>query len=221
MSAGQPAGNDLLVHIENKWPKLGAYLRNYVVPAIQSRGLPGQVLATPTDKPGPVQLQNLTDIAPPNGVQQIVPGANIAVSPTDGKGVVTVSSTSGGTVSSVGLTVPAWQSVAGSPVTGAGTLAITDNTQPANEVFAGPATGSPAAPAFRALVAADIPSVPPSGAAGGDLSGTYPNPTVHQVNAGAVPISASLLGTNGSGQLIAASIPASTAFRWSTIFAGG
>lgn len=75
---------------------------------------------------------------------------------------VSVSSKGGGsgsgTVTSVALTVPSRQSVGGSPITTAGTLAITDNVQNANLVFAGPATGAAAAPTFRALVTADLPS---------------------------------------------------------------
>lgn len=63
-----------------------------------------------------------------------------------------------GTVTSVALSAPAEFSVAGSPVTTSGTLAITKANQTANLVWAGPTTGSPAAPTFRALVSADLPS---------------------------------------------------------------
>jgi hypothetical protein len=63
----------------------------------------------------------------------------------------------GGSVTSVALTVPSRQTVTGSPITGASTLAITDNTETANLVFAGPTSGSAAAPTFRALVSADLP----------------------------------------------------------------
>lgn len=63
-----------------------------------------------------------------------------------------------GTVTSVGLSLPSIFSITGSPVTTAGTLTGTLATQVANTVFAGPTTGADAAPTFRTLVAADIPS---------------------------------------------------------------
>ncbi len=63
-----------------------------------------------------------------------------------------------GTVTSVALTLPAIFSVTGSPVTTAGTLAATLASQSANLVWAGPTTGSAAAPTFRSLVAADLPA---------------------------------------------------------------
>lgn len=46
--------------------------------------------------------------------------------------------------------------VSGSPVTSSGTLTITLSNQTANTVFAGPASGGAAQPAFRALVNADV-----------------------------------------------------------------
>jgi hypothetical protein len=51
------------------------------------------------------------------------------------------------------------ESVAGSPITGSGTAAITIGlaTQSENTVWAGPTSGSAAQPTFRSLVAADIP----------------------------------------------------------------
>ena len=64
-----------------------------------------------------------------------------------------------GTVTSVALTTPAIFSVAGSPITTTGTLAITLATQADNLVWAGPASGGPLAPTFRALVAGDLPNL--------------------------------------------------------------
>lgn len=63
-----------------------------------------------------------------------------------------------GSVTSVAMTVPAEFAVAGSPITTSGTLAITKATESANTVWAGPTTGAPAQPAFRALVTADLPA---------------------------------------------------------------
>ena len=69
-----------------------------------------------------------------------------------------------GTVTSVGLSLPASVfSVAGSPVTTTGTLAGTFASQSPNLVLASP-DGSSGTPSFRALTAGDIPG----GTGGGD-----------------------------------------------------
>ena len=66
-----------------------------------------------------------------------------------------------GTVTSVGLTAaPASVfGVASTPITGSGTIALTMDDQTANEILSGPSSGGDAEPAFRALVADDIPSL--------------------------------------------------------------
>ncbi|MBX9637689.1 MAG: hypothetical protein K2Q45_09090 [Nitrosomonas sp.] len=98
-------------------------------------------------------LLGITGGAPSAGT--ITAGTGISV--TLGAGSVTVSNTG---VTSVALSVPASIfTVAGSPVTSTGTLAVALATQAANTVFAGPTTGAAAAPTFRLLVAADIPSL--------------------------------------------------------------
>ncbi len=63
----------------------------------------------------------------------------------------------GGTVSSVGLSAPAIFSVAGSPVTISGTLALTLASQTQNLFWMSP-DGSSGAPTFRAPVSADFPA---------------------------------------------------------------
>ena len=74
-----------------------------------------------------------------------------------------LSISSPGTVTSVGLSAPSEWTVGGSPVTGAGTLTLTKASQSAGTVWAGPTSGGAAQPAFRSLVDTDIPS----------LSGSY------------------------------------------------
>lgn len=64
-----------------------------------------------------------------------------------------------GTVTSVDLSAPNIFTVSNNPVTTSGTLTLTLATQTANYVWAGPTTGSAAAPSFRALVAGDIPTL--------------------------------------------------------------
>lgn len=77
---------------------------------------------------------------------------------TNGTDVSWTAVAGSGTVTSVGLTVPNIMSVSGSPVTAAGTLAVSLATQSANTVLAGPTNGASAAPTMRSLVAADLPS---------------------------------------------------------------
>lgn len=80
-------------------------------------------------------------------------GTGIDISGNITTGDLTIANTG---VTSVGLDLPSIFSVTGSPVTTTGTLTATLNTVPANQVFAGPASGADAGPAFRALTPADV-----------------------------------------------------------------
>lgn len=92
-----------------------------------------------------------------------------AAQPITPSGQVGATGASGSGVTSVGLSVPVEFAVSGSPVTAAGTMALTSAPgQVANRVYATP-NGSAGTAAMRALVAADLPLVP-----GGSLTGTVP-----------------------------------------------
>lgn len=81
-----------------------------------------------------------------------IPTSSAVKSFVEGKKYVTSSG-----VTSVGLSLPSIFSVTGSPVKTTGTLTGSLTTQNVNTVFAGPSSGSAAAPTFRKLVAADLP----------------------------------------------------------------
>lgn len=83
---------------------------------------------------------------------------------------VAISAGGSGTVTSVSLSAPSIFGVSGSPITTSGTLTFSLNTQSANLVFAGPSSGSAAAPTFRALAASDLPT-------SGATAGTYGDAT--------------------------------------------
>lgn len=108
--------------------------------------------------------------------------ANAGVAPASGGGTAnflradaTWAAPPSGTVTSVAATVPTEFAVSGSPVTTTGTLAVTKATQNANKVWAGPTTGADAQPAFRALVANDLPAMVGDSGAGG-TKGAVPAP---------------------------------------------
>jgi hypothetical protein len=113
-----------------------------------------------------------------------------------------------GTVTSVALTMPAEFSVAGSPITGAGTLAVTKATQSANQVFAGPTTGAAAAPAFRALVSADLPV-----ATTGQLGAVEPDGTTITIAAGVISAAAGAGAVTRIGQVTVGSAVATITFN--------
>lgn len=86
-------------------------------------------------------------------IEEISVSTGLALS----SGVLSCSVT--GTVTSVDVSVPTIMASSGGPITGSGTIGISLNNQSAGTVWAGPATGVPLAPTFRALVATDIPAL--------------------------------------------------------------
>lgn len=102
--------------------------------------------------------QSTTPSAPSSGKTLFYTKGGKPCSETS-SGVETCAGTGAGSVTSVGLTVPSWFSVSGSPVTSSGTLAVTAATgQTANRFLATP-NGSTGAVSLRAIVAADIPTL--------------------------------------------------------------
>jgi len=88
------------------------------------------------------------------------PTSNGMVLSSTAAGVMSWASPATGTVTSVGLALPASVfTISNSPVTGSGTLTGAFTNQNANTVFAGPSSGGAGTPSFRELVAADLPEL--------------------------------------------------------------
>ncbi|MDE2029916.1 MAG: hypothetical protein KGI97_05050, partial [Alphaproteobacteria bacterium] len=104
--------------------------------------------------------------------------------------------TNSGMVTSVGLSMPSEFSVSGSPVTSSGTLTVAKANQAANLIYASPISGSAAAPAFRALVAADLPG---SGVTAGTYGSASAIPVVTVDVAGRVTGLSTVAASGGSG----------------------
>lgn len=115
------------------------------------------------------------NVAFPIGTQMLVAGSNATIAPASGVTVNTVvgqtlvqtalntwtlcnASGGSGTVTSVAMIAPSWLTVTGSPVTGAGTLALAANTGLAANLFLATPDGATGALSPRALVSSDLPA---------------------------------------------------------------
>ncbi len=146
------------------------------------------------------------------GNNSILPGApkDLTVADLNAMGVGGGGGGSG-TVTSVGLSLPAIFSVAGSPVTTAGTFTVTLATELANTVWAGPATGAAATPIFRTLALADIP----------DLSTIYQPLNAKLTAFGSLANTLGFLHNDGAGVLTWAAAGTGTVTSVSVVSANG
>jgi hypothetical protein len=106
----------------------------------------------------------------------LVAGSNITFTPSGKNWVIasTASGGGGGTVTSVDMSTPtSLLTVSGNPVTGVGTLALALTNAGSGLFWAGPTSGSPAAPTYRAIATSDLPTaIPATNIANGSVSNT-------------------------------------------------
>lgn len=126
---------------------------------------------------------------------------------TDGAGHTSWTNAGAGTVSSVGLSMPGIFTVTGSPVTGAGTLTATLNTQSANSVWAGPTTGAASAPTFRALVGADLPNPSATTLGGVQSAAAVTHQWINSISISGVPALSQPAFTDISGSIAPSQCP--------------
>ena len=126
-----------------------------------------------------------------------------------------INSASGtGSVTSVAVTAPTGVfALSGSPVTTSGTIALTFNTQAANQFFSGPVNGSPGVPAFRAMVIADLP-------VSGVTAGSYTAANI-TVNAAGQVTAATSGGGSGTVTSVAMTVPSWLSVAGSPITTSG
>ena len=106
----------------------------------------------------------------------LVAGSNITFTPSGKNWVIasTASGGGGGTVTSIDMSTPtSLLTVSGNPITTAGTLALALTNAGSGLFWAGPTSGSPAAPTYRAITTSDLPTaIPATNIANGSVSDT-------------------------------------------------
>jgi hypothetical protein len=134
--------------------------------------------------------------------------AGSGVTITNSTGSITIAATGlGGTVTSVGLSLPAELTVSGSPVTTSGTLTAVWATESANKVFAGPTSGAAATPAFRSLVGADLPNPGASSLGGVQSKASVASNFLTAISTSGVVSAAQPAFTDISGSIAATQLP--------------
>jgi len=148
----------------------------------------------------PTANQILGRVQSTNGAGGLYP---VLVFPSE---IVPAAGSGSGTVTSVAQTVPAWLTVTGSPVTTAGTLAITGTSETANEVLASP-NGSAGAMTPRALVGADLPNPSASTLGGIESLAATSHEWINAISTAGVPAATQPAFTDISGVATGAQLP--------------
>lgn len=131
--------------------------------------------------------------------------AYMMVNPDGSINVSCVGGGSGGTVTSVDLTLPNWLTVTGNPITSSGTIAVTGASQTQNLILASP-NGSSGAVSPRTMVAADIPNTAVT-------PGSYTLAGITVDAQGRITSAAS--GSGGTGTVTTASVVSANGFNGS------
>jgi len=147
---------------------------------------------------------NLFTLANPSAVTFVRLNADNSVSTLNASDFRTAIGAGAGSVASVGLSLPSFFTVSGSPVTGSGTLTAAMASQTANTLLAAP-DGTAGAPTFRALTSTDIPNLDASKITSGTLNSAR-LPSTADTNARvAVENNGTLVGTRRTLNFIAGS----------------
>jgi hypothetical protein len=177
-------------------------------PVTSVSGQTGAVVVQAKDNNASTGQSLIVDSGATTGVSKfrtVVAGANINVT-LDMYGNVVINGQAGstGTVTSVALAMPSIFQVSGSPVTTTGTLTAVLLGQNANQIFAGPASGSANIPTFRALVSKDLP-VATASAAGA----VFPGSGLTVSASGAISVDPTQIVTSVAGRVGAVTLAVS------------